>query len=73
MSNLLFLPKIAVYDGKLHRVECKSGISYNTNAVKGFKQLDNTNYQIGTKAIICNTDTVYPLNDDVYVLPLSGI
>ncbi len=64
---------VILQDGKLHRVECKSGIKFNNSAVKGFKQLDNTNYQIGSKAIVCNTDTVYPLNDDVYVLPISGI
>lgn len=41
--------------------------------ITGFKQLDKTNYQIGFKVIICNTDTVYPLDDNVYVLPLAGI
>lgn len=64
---------VIIEDGKLHRVECKSGINFNNGAVKGFKQLDGTKYQIGFKAIICNTDSVYPLDDNVYVLPLAGI
>ncbi len=72
-NNMNEIDLVIIKDGKLHRVECKSGINYNNSAVKGFKQLDNTNYQIGTKAIICNTDTVYPLDDNVYVLPISGI
>ncbi len=72
-SNMNEIDLVIVQDGKLHRVECKSGINFNNSAVKGFKQLDKTNYQIGSKAIICNTDSIYPLDDGVYVLPLSGI
>lgn len=41
--------------------------------LRDLNQLDKTNYQIGFKVIICNTDTVYPLDDNVYVLPLAGI
>ncbi len=72
-NNMNEIDLVIVQDGKLHRVECKTGINFNNSAVKGFKQLDNTNYQIGTKAIICNSDKIYPLDDDVYVLPISGI
>ena len=72
-NNMNEIDLVIIQDGKLHRVECKSGIKFNNSAVKGFKQLDKTNYQIGAKAIICNTDKIYPLDDDVYVLPLSGI
>ena len=48
-------------------------MSYNLKAIKSFKQLDNTNYQKSTSGIICNTDSVYPLGKDVYVIPFSGI
>ncbi len=72
-NNMNEINLVIIQDGKLHRVECKSGISFSDKAVKGFKQLDNTKYQIGSKAIICNTDTIYPLKDNVYVLPISGI
>ncbi len=72
-NNMNEIDLVIIQDGKLHRVECKSGISFSDKAVKGFKQLDNTKYQIGSKAIICNTDTIYPLKDNVYVLPISGI
>ena len=72
-NNMNEIDLVIIQDGKLHRVECKSGIKFNNSAVKGFKQLDKTNYQIGAKAIICNTDKIYPLDDDVYVLPLSSI
>ena len=72
-SDMNEIDLVIIQDGKLNRIECKSGIKFNNNAVKGFKQLDKTNYQIGFKVIICNTDTVYPLDDNVYVLPLAGI
>ncbi len=72
-NNMNEIDLVIVQDGKLDRIECKSGINFNNSVVKGFKQLDKTNYQIGKKAIICNTDTVYPLDDDVYVLPIAGI
>lgn len=72
-SNMNEIDLVIIDNGKLHRVECKTGISFNNSSVKGFKQLDKTQYQIGSKAIICNTDTIYPLDDGVYVLPLAGI
>lgn len=72
-NNMNEIDLVIIADGKLHRVECKSGINFNNSSVKGFKQLDKTEYQIGAKAIICNTDSVYPLDDNVYVLPLAGI
>lgn len=64
---------VIVQDGKLHRVECKTGINFNIGTVKGFHQLDNTRYNVGSKMIICNTDVVYQLDDNVYVVPLAGI
>lgn len=64
---------VILNDGKLHRIECKKGIKFDLSAVKGFKQLEDTKYELGFKAIICNTDTVYKLEEDVYVLPIAGI
>lgn len=64
---------IILEDGKLHRIECKSGITFNMSAVKGFKCVENTNYILSTSGIICNTDVIYPLDKDIYVLPIAGI
>ena len=72
-NNMKEIYLIIINDGKLNRIECKSGFKFNNSAVKGFKQLDKTSYNIGAKVIICNTDVVYPLEDGVYVLPLAGI
>ncbi len=64
---------IILEDGILHRVECKSGITFNMSSVTGFKCLENTKYILGVSGIICNTDIVYPLTKDIYVVPLAGI
>lgn len=72
-NNMNEIDLIIINAGKIHLIECKSGMSYNLKAIKSFKQLDNTNYQKSTSGIICNTDSVYPLGKDVYVIPISGI
>lgn len=64
---------IILNEGIITRIECKTGIRYNLSDVKGFKVLDNTNYKLGPSAIICNTDSIYPLEKDKYILPLAGI
>ncbi len=60
-------------DGKLHRIECKAGIIFNLLSVKGFKCFENTKYNLGTSGIICNTDVIYPLDDDIFVFPIASI
>lgn len=60
-------------DGKMHRIKCKAGISYNISDIKAFEYVSKTNYILATSGIICNTDTIYTLDKDIYVLPLSGI
>ena len=46
---------------------------FNNKDTKGFKQLDKTQYSIGYKAIIHNTNSTFLLDDGVYVLPLARI
>ncbi len=64
---------VILEDGKLHRVECKAGMTFNMLSVKAFKCLENTNHALGTSGIICNTDIIYPLGEGIYVFPLAGI
>ncbi len=59
--------------GVLHFVECKSGVEFSKNDVKAFKQLSKTNYEIGDSCIICNTSTIYKIDDKTYVLPITSI
>ena len=64
---------IILENGTLHFIECKSGVSFNRNNVKSFKQLNDTNYIIGLSCIICNTDVIYTIDDNVYALPVTSI
>ena len=64
---------IILDNGELHFVECKSGVSYSKKDVKAFKQLENSEYIKGSSCIVCNTETIYSIDEDVYVLPISAI
>ena len=60
-------------NGKLILVEVKSVMNFNNNSIKGFKALENTKYTIDTSCVICLTESVYKINDNVYALPISVI
>lgn len=64
---------VIIEKGVIHFVECKSGIKFNHSHVKAFSQLSKTKYKIGTSVIVCNTETIYPIEDNIYVIPISGI
>ncbi len=72
-NNMNEIDLIIIEDGKMHRIECKSGIKFNMSSVKGFKQVENTNYKLSLSGIICNTDAIYPLDENIYVIPIAGI
>ena len=60
--------------GELHFVECKSGISYSKKDVSSFVTLAKiTKYKVGLGAVICGTDSVYYIDDNVYGLPFGSI
>ena len=65
---------IMVDGGILHFIECKSGVSFSKRDVSAFNTLrNNTNYKVGTSGIICNTDVIYSIDDDVYAMPIGAI
>ncbi len=72
-SKLNEIDLIVLEDGRLHRVECKSGITFDMSSIRSFKCVEKTKYLLSTSVIICNTDVVYPLDKDIYVIPLAGI
>ena len=60
--------------GILHLIECKSGISYSKRDVSAFYTLKkSTNYNVGASAIVCSTESIYSIDDDIYVIPLGAI
>ncbi len=72
-SKLNEIDLIVLEDGRLHRIECKSGITFDMSSIRSFKCVEKTKYLLSTSVIICNTDVVYPLDKDIYVIPLAGI
>lgn len=64
---------VILKDGILHFIECKSGVEFNQKDIKGFNQLNNTNYEIGYSYIICNTPSIYKIKNMVYAVPITAI
>ena len=60
-------------NAKLTLVECKSGVMFSKKDVKAFSQLKSSSYEIGDSCLICNTDTIYPLDKGVYAIPITSI
>ena len=72
-SNQNEIDLIILENSMLHFVECKAGVSYNKSDIKGFKYLKDSKYQIGLSCIICNTDSIYTIEENVYALPVTAI
>ena len=64
---------IILENGMLHFAECKAGVSYNKSDIKAFKCLNDSKYQIGLSCIICNTDSIYTIDENAYALPVTAI
>ncbi len=64
---------VVLTNGELHFIECKSGVEFTQNDIKGFNQLSKTNYEIGYSFIICNTPSIYKIKDKVYAVPITSI
>ena len=64
---------VVIIDGGLmHFIECKSGIQYTKKDVKSFHHLSSS-YPIGNSFIICNTPSIYKIEDCVYAVPMTSI
>lgn len=64
---------IILENGQLHLIECKTGVEFNKTDIKSFKNLNKTKYQIGESYIICNTETIYKIDSNVFVIPITSI
>lgn len=65
---------IVLEGGILHFIECKSGISYSKRDIPAFYTLKkNTKYKVGDCGIICSTDTVYSIDENIYAIPVGSI
>lgn len=64
---------IILDEGILHLIECKAGVSFSKNDIRSFDKLKKSNYQIGHSYIICNTSSIYKIDDDVFAVPITSI
>ncbi len=59
--------------GQLSFIEIKSGMKFSKNDVRAFNKFEKSKYKIGESAVICLTESVYKIDDNVYVLPITTI
>lgn len=61
---------ILVSDGKLDFIECKAGKKFGGDAIKGFRQLANTKYEINGQCVLCTTEDPYRIASGVFAFPI---
>lgn len=59
--------------GQLSFIEIKSGMKFSKSDVRAFKKFEQSKYAIGESAVICLTESVYKIDENVYALPISTI
>lgn len=72
-SNQNEIDLVLLDEGKLHFIECKTGEEFSKEDIKGFRQLKESNYEIGLSFIVCNTTSIYKIDENVYAIPLTAI
>ena len=60
-------------NGQLSFIEIKSGMKFSKSDVRAFKKFEKSKYAIGASAIICLTESVYKIDENVYALPITTI
>lgn len=60
-------------NGQLSFIEIKSGMKFSKSDVRAFKKIEKSKYAIGASAIICLTESVYKIDENVYALPITTI
>lgn len=64
---------VMVKSGKVSLIECKSGTTFGWNDIKAVSKGIPSQYPMGGRCIICLTEKAYPINKDVYALPVTCI
>ncbi len=72
-SNQNEIDLVRLDEGKLHFIECKSGVEFSKEDRNVFRQLKGSNYEIGLFFIVCNTTSIYKIDENVYAIPLTAI
>ncbi len=64
---------VILKDGNLHLIEAKSGTNFGLNHIKGFRQLQNSKYNIAGQCILCLVDEPYRISSQTYAFPIRCI
>lgn len=72
-GNMNEIDLVMLKNGKVRLIECKSGVMFDKNDVKAFFQMKSSSYEVAGSCIICNTDKVYPISENVFALPITSI
>lgn len=59
--------------GQLSFIEIKSGMKFSKSDVRAFNKFKKSKYAIGESAVICLTESVYKIDENVYALPIITI
>ncbi len=57
-------------DNTLHPFEMKKSAAPGRNSSRHFRLLDKTKKEIGTGGVICMTDSLYPIDENNYCIPI---
>lgn len=69
-SNQNEIDIVILENATLHLIEIKLGSSFNKSHIKAFSQLINSKYTIKTSYIICMSDNIYKIDNDIFTLPI---
>jgi len=64
---------VFVKKGKLYAIECKFGEKFGLSDVSGFKELADTKYEKAKASVICSSENISALSDDILVIPVKAI
>jgi predicted AAA+ superfamily ATPase len=72
-SSMNGIDLVILRNGTLSLIECKAGIGYGASDVKAIGKMEKSDNKVGPSCLICLTEKTYPIDKDVYALPVTAI
>lgn len=66
--DLVFIKK-----GTMYPIECKFGENHSLDDVSGFNELEDTKYEKGKACVICSSENVSALSENVLIAPVKSL
>ena len=64
---------VFVKKGTIYPIECKFGETHKLSEVSGFKELKNTHYSLAKASIVCSSESISALSENVLIIPVKSI